>query len=199
VARQWNGRLGKQVSAHTQSVEEVSRAQAGKLRKAVKSQRVVLRDGDNGQVQAEVIVCREWEWSAKEQEPQELWLVVRQMEDGSMKYSLSNAPEQTPLKRLARWQAGRFWAERCFQDAKRHCRMGQYQARGWLALNHHMALVALAVLFIMEERMSDELGLGQLTAADIVELMEWAVISKPTESELIARIQRSKSDEKPVP
>lgn len=39
--------------------------------------------------------------------------------------------------------------------------------------------------------MSDELGLGQLTAADIVELMEWAVISKPTESELIARIQRS--------
>ncbi|MEZ0387870.1 MAG: transposase [Verrucomicrobium sp.] len=86
--------------------------------------------------------------------------------------SLCNSGEKTSLKQLARWQAARFWMERCFQDAKSHWGMGQYQARGWLAWHHHMALVALAVLFQMQERMSGETGILHLTTADIVELME---------------------------
>ena len=112
------------------------------------------------------------------------------MPDGSHKHSLCNAPASTTLKRLARWQAARFWVERCFQDAKSHCGMAQYQARGWLAWHHHMALVALAVLFEMQERMSEAAAIPNLTAADIVELMEWALMKRPSEAELIARIER---------
>ena len=69
--------------------------------------------------------------------------------------------------------------------------MAQYQARGWLAWHHHMALVALAVLFQMQERMSEApTAIPNLTAADIVELMEWALMKRPSEAELIARIER---------
>ena len=77
--------------------------------------------------------------------------------------------------------------------------MSQYQARGWHAWHHpfgrlrasrHMALVALAVLFQMEERLSDPGGIGNLTASDITEMIEWAIIRKPTESELLERMER---------
>ena len=68
--------------------------------------------------------------------------------------------------------------------------MAQYQARGWVAWHHHMALVALAVLFQMQERLSGSALLPDLTAADIMEPMEWALIRRPSETELVARIAR---------
>ena len=68
--------------------------------------------------------------------------------------------------------------------------MSQYQARGWHAWHHHMALVALAVLFQMEDRLNDPSGIGNLTASDITEMIEWALIRKPTEAELLDRIER---------
>jgi len=151
---------------------------------------IFLRSGDDGNVEAQVCAERVWEWTEGEEAPVELWLVIRRMPDGSLKLSLCNAGRSTSLRRLAGWQAARFWVERCFQDAKSHCGMAQYQARGWVAWHHHMALVALAVLFQMQERMSSTAPLPELTAADIMELMEWALVQRPSEAELIARITR---------
>ena len=68
--------------------------------------------------------------------------------------------------------------------------MSQYQARGWHAWHHHMALVAFAVLFQMEERLNDPGGIGNLTASDITEMIEWALMRKPAEAELPERIER---------
>jgi SRSO17 transposase len=152
------------------------------------AERITLRQGDNGQVEAVVRAVRVWEWSEGQEHPVELWLVVRQMADGTVKHSLCNGGKAVGLKRLARWQAARFWVERCFQDAKSHCGMAQYQARGWQAWHHHMALVALAVLFVMQERISGQTGITNLTHADVVELMEWALIKRPTEAQLVERI-----------
>ena len=151
---------------------------------------IMLRPGDDGDVEAQVCAERVWEWTEGEPAPTELWLVIRRMPDGSLKLSLCNAGKTTSLRRLAGWQAARFWVERCFQDAKSHCGMAQYQARGWVAWHHHMALVALAVLFQMQERMSTTALLPELTAADIMELMEWALIRRPSEVDLIERIAR---------
>ena len=53
-----------------------------------------------------------------------------------------------------------------------------------------MALVALAVFFQMEERLTDPTGIANLTAADISEMIEWVIIRKPSEAELLARIER---------
>lgn len=176
------------ITGHTRSVEQIAADLFS--RRTGEQQRVVLRAGDNGQVEAQVRRVRVWEWTQGEEKPEELWLIVRRMPDGDFKHSLSNAPVATTLKRLAQWQAARFWVERCFQDAKSHCGMAQYQSRGWLAWHHHMALVALAVLFVMQERLSGALEIEELTAADVVELMEWALIKRPSEAALIARIEK---------
>ena len=179
----------KQITKATQSAGELAK-QALAQNKNSPTQTVQLREGDHGIVEAKVKAIRVWEWTEESAQPEERWLIIRAIPDGSTKLSLSNAKAGTSLKRLARWQAGRFWVERCFQDAKSHCGMSQYQARGWQAWHHHMALVALAVFFQMEERMTDPSGIANLTAADITEMIEWVIIRKPSEAELLERIER---------
>lgn len=151
---------------------------------------ILLREGENGRVESKVWSRRVWEWPAGEEAAEELWLIVREASDGSVKYSLSNAPATTSLTRLARWQAGRFYVERCFQDAKSQCGMSQYQARGWRAWHHHMALVSLALLFLMEERLLNPMEYPLLSAADVVEFLDWALATRPTEEEMFRRMER---------
>ncbi len=73
---------------------------------------------------------------------------------GTLKYSLSNAPDQTSTAKLTKMQAQRFWIERAFQDAKSHVGMAQYQARQWQSWHRHMALVMMATQFMLEARLS---------------------------------------------
>ena len=75
--------------------------------------------------------------------------MVRQEADGTFKYSMSNAAADTSWERLAYMQAQRFWIERCFQDAKSELGMAQYELRGWPGWHHRMALVCLALLFLL--------------------------------------------------
>ena len=58
------------------------------------------------------------------------------------------------MLRLAQMQGQRFWVERTFQDGKSHAGLDHYQARGWRAWHHHMALVMMAMLFMLEERVA---------------------------------------------
>ena len=50
-------------------------------------------------------------------------------------------------------QRQRYWVERVFEDAKSECGMADYQVRKWQAWHHHMALVMMAMLFMLTERM----------------------------------------------
>lgn len=50
--------------------------------------------------------------------------------------------------------------------------MADYQARGWLAWHHHMALVMLAMLFILRERKLHEREVELLSYQDIIELLD---------------------------
>ena len=77
------------------------------------------------------------------------WHLVMRREVGSpktIKYSLSNAPADTPLLRLAQMQGHRYWVERVFEDAKGQCGLADYQALGWQAWHHHVTMVMLAML-----------------------------------------------------
>jgi len=176
------------ITPATLSVEE--RAVRRMADTARPARTITLREGENGLVESKVWSCRVWEWPEGGAAPEELWLIIREDSRGQRKYSLSNAPADTPLNRLARWQAGRFYVERVFQDAKSHCGMSQYQARGWRAWHHHMALVSLALLFLMEERLLNPMEYPLLSAADIVELLDWALAVRPTEEQMHQRIQR---------
>ncbi len=99
-------------------------------------------------------------------------LVVRQEQDDTFKYSLSNAPQQTRRERLAYMQTQRFWIERAFQDAKGELGMADYEVRGWKGWHHHMGLVCLALLFTLKERIAHAQSIPLLTVRDIVELLE---------------------------
>jgi SRSO17 transposase len=152
--------------------------------------RIDLREGENGIVSARVWARRVWVESPDSRELEEEWLIIRLMPDGTFKYTLSNAASHTSIRQLAKWSASRFYVERTFQDAKSHAGMSDYQCRGWKAWHHHMAMVCLATLFLMEERLFNPMGMALLSAHDIVELLDWAFRKKRSAAEMIEHIHK---------
>lgn len=68
-------------------------------------------------------------------------------------------------------QLQRYWVERAFEDAKSECGMADYQVRKWSAWYHHMALVMMAMLFMLSERIRHEDTYPLLSCSDIEELL----------------------------
>jgi SRSO17 transposase len=175
----------KKMSEEAQRVDQVAKEWSAK-----KGKQISLREGENGLVRVRVWAKRVWTWPASQEAPEECWMIVRRMQDGKLKISLSNAAAKTTLKQLASWQGGRYFVERAFQDAKSHAGMGQYQVRGWRAWHHHMALVSLAMLFILEERLLQRKTAPLLSAGDIVEILDWYLTKPRTEREILETVRR---------
>jgi SRSO17 transposase len=114
---------------------------------------VVIRESSGGSLAVTVWHQRVWVWDGEEERARSRHLLVRRDEGEKLKYSLSNASGETPLKQLALMQAQRYWIERGFQDGKSEVGMGEYQMRTWRGWHHHMALVMIAMLFMMHHRM----------------------------------------------
>lgn len=136
-------------------------------------QRVTIRETTKGMLQADFLHQRVWLWDGKEMEAKCWHVVVRReiASPGEIKYSLSNATPETTLERLAFMQAQRFWIERAFQNAKSESGMADYQARSWASWHHHMALVAMAMLFMLEERHLQQDTYPLLSCGDIEQLL----------------------------
>ena len=81
------------------------------------------------------------------------WMFVRQEEDGTCRFSLCNASEETALAQLALWRAQRYFAERIFQDVKSEAGWDELVARKYRAWMHHTALDALALWFVAETKL----------------------------------------------
>ena len=117
--------------------------------------------------------------------------MIRQEQDGAFKYSLTNAASDTTWERLAYRQTQRFWIERAFQDAKSELGMADYEVRGWKGWQHHMALVCLALVFTLKERIAQAESLPLLSVRDIVELLEIYLPRRPqTPDEVRAAMAR---------
>ena len=153
--------------------------------------RHTLRDSTRGELRVDIAHRRIWVWNGEEPRARRWHLIVRR-EIGSpktIKYSLSNAPMDTPLLRLARMQGQRYWVERTFEDAKGECGLADYQALGWRAWHHHVAMVMVAMLFIAEQRVARTPTLELLSPRDIVEMLKETLPRKPEGKEaLVARI-----------
>lgn len=136
-------------------------------------QRVTVRPGSKGELQVDALHARVWLWDGREPRAR-CWHVVATREVGSLetiKYFLSNAAAETSLKRLVQMQRQRFWIERSFQDGKSETGMADYQVRGWLAWHHHMALVMMAMLFMLEEKLLSKKEYPLLSCGDIEVLL----------------------------
>ncbi len=155
--------------------------------------RCMLRDSTRGELRVDIAHRRVWLWDGEEATARCWHLIVRR-EVGSpttIKYTVSNAPADTPRLRLAQMQGARYWVERTFEDAKGECGLADYQVLGWRAWHHHVTLVMLAMLFIAEQRAAHQPGLELLTPRDIVEMLKETLPRKPDGREaLVARINQ---------
>jgi SRSO17 transposase len=155
--------------------------------------RCVLRDSTRGELRVDVAHRRVWLWDGAEAAARCWHLIVRR-EVGSpktIKFTVSNAPVDTPLLRLAQMQGQRYWVERTFEDAKGECGLADYQVLGWRGWHHHVTMVMLAMLFIAEQRAAHQPGLELLTPRDIVEMLKETLPRKPEGKDaLVARINQ---------
>jgi SRSO17 transposase len=137
-----------------------------------KAREILIRKTTQGELRARVWVSQIWVWEKGTPSATRRILIAREMADGEIKISWTNAPEGKRWEELAYIQAQRHWVERTFQDCKSELGMAQYEVRKWRGWHHHMAMVSLAMLFVMKERIQHSDGAPLLSTRDIVELLE---------------------------
>lgn len=144
-------------------------------------QTVAVRNGTKGPLMLSVHNARVWLWDDASDALIERTLVMsRNPKDNKIKYSLSNANYfDTSIHRLAYMQAQRYWVERAFQEAKSELGMSDYQVRKWNAWHHHMALVMLALAFIVKERVLYKDDCPLLSCRDIRLMIISTLVNDP--------------------
>jgi len=132
-------------------------------------ERMILRQSTKGKKYVKVLHRRVWLWDKEESKAHCWHLIVRREINArnEVKYSLSNALHDTTPLRLAKMQGQRFWVERSFQDAKSQAGLADYQVRGWKGWHHHVALVMMATLFMLKERVEQHDDYPLLSCADV--------------------------------
>ena len=130
-------------------------------------------------------------WDGHSAHARRLTLVVTENRDGTdRKYTVTNAPEATPLERMVFCQRQRYWIERTFEDAKGECGMADYQVQKWSGWQHHMALVMMALLFMLQERLEQKKEYPMLSCADIEKLLARFLPQQDLdESEVIRQVE----------
>ena len=76
------------------------------------------------------------------------------------------------MKTLADWQSRRYWVERALQDAKGLAGLDEYQVIGWRGWHHHMTMVLLAMLFLLQLKQSLRPKAPLITLQDAAEILE---------------------------
>ena len=150
-----------------------------------------VRDIQRGQLWIRcAVVCV---WRIKEALPaQPVWLIIRQELDGSeTKYSFSNAEESQP-RLLAQWQARRYWIERALQDAKGLASLDEYPVIGWRGWHHHMTMVLLAMLFLLQLKRTLQPQAPMLTLQDVHEILRVVMPRKDGSFEEVVELIRQK-------
>lgn len=135
-------------------------------------EKIEIRRTAKGWLKAWVHLRPVWVWDGKEDKARKRVLIVRRTipqsgERADIKYSLSNGAVEAFSKRdFAYFQAQRYWVERNFDDAKSELGMSDYQVRKWLAWHHHHAILFMAMLFMLKERIAHELEFPLMSIRD---------------------------------
>ena len=152
----------------------------------------VLRTATKGVLEIEALHTRVWLWDKKSKRTDCWHLIIRREinDPSTIKFSISNASPNTSVKKLAQMQGQRYWIERAFQDGKSHIGMAQYQARQWPSWHRHMALVMMAMLFMVEQRLLNKEQYPLLSCYDIQVLLARTLPSQQnSEAELLRQLE----------
>jgi SRSO17 transposase len=152
-------------------------------------QRISFRDSSRGKLKADFLVRKIWIWNKRETFGRQFTLIVRRDLDSAntFKYSLTNSPSETPTERLAFMQGQRYFIEHSFQDAKGQVGLDHYQTRKWRSWHHHMTLVIMAMLFMLETKMNTEENLPLLSCFDITQMLSYYLPRRDVTEEEIMR------------
>ncbi len=124
-----------------------------------------VRQTAKGWKNAKVHTVTVWHCDGKEEKACKRTLVITVSE--KTKFSLSNGDkEKYRNKQWAYFQCSRYWVEQCFDDAKNELGMSGYQVTGWLAWQHHMALVLMASLYILNIKLETQHEIPLLSVRD---------------------------------
>jgi SRSO17 transposase len=131
-----------------------------------------VRETTRGSLKLRVLRKSVYVWDNQSEHARRYELLVTENLDGQdRKYSLTNQKPSTSTRRLSWMQRQRYWVERCFEDGKGQCGMADYQVRLWNGWHHHMALVMMAMLFMLTERLQMKDQCPLLSCADIEKLL----------------------------
>jgi hypothetical protein len=83
----------------------------------------------------------------------DVWLYVRKLSDGSMKYALCNESADASAEDLRRPALMRWTIEQCFKECKKYLGMDHYESRSLTGWRRHMLLCLIAHLFVIKLRM----------------------------------------------
>lgn len=160
---------GRKPSRLKTNVPGVSVSKWAKMQPEDAWQKVFIRNSTKGDIIAKVLHQRVWLWDGKEQRVHLWHLIVsrRVNSKNELKYSISNASPDTSVARLAFMQGQRFWVERALQDGKSSVGLAEYQIRGWNGWHHHMALVMLAMLFMLKTKLKYKIEYHLLSSQDV--------------------------------
>ena len=154
---------------------------------------VTLRKTSRGMLIVEICRVRVYVWDGESDKVRCWTLIVTKClgSNPDTKISLTNASWHATLKRLCWMQRQRYWVERTFEDAKSECGMADYQVRKWSAWHHHMALVMMAMLFMLSEKIHHKDTYPLLSCADIEELLcHFLPRRDVTEEEVISQLEQ---------
>lgn len=167
---------------------EQSRRSLTKVQSEVAStewQTLVYRQASKGRLVRQACLVPVWLWKPDWKTPaQALHLLISREVDGSEeKYSLVYIPDGVPglLVSLQR-QMQRYWIERAFQDGKEQLGLHQNQTRSWSGWYHHVALIMMALHFMLETRIEEGADLPLLSCSDIKLMLAKSLLNKLNDS-----------------
>jgi SRSO17 transposase len=108
---------------------------------------VVLGNGAKGPVIARDKCLRVVE-SRNGQPGKDVWLYMRRLEDGSIKYALCNESLDATIEAIRKPGLMRWSIEQCFNECKDYLGMDHYEVRTWQGWRRHILLVFIAHLFV---------------------------------------------------
>jgi SRSO17 transposase len=81
-----------------------------------------------------------------------LWLYARQMQDGEIRYSISNASEDTPLTKFTELANMRWPIKQCVEECKDDLGLDHFEGRSWQGWRRHVLIVLIIRSFLQLTR-----------------------------------------------
>ena len=132
---------------------------------------IKLRKGTKGFIKAGYHSRKVWVHHKLTNSFLPLQLLIRKETNGDVKFSLCFFLQEATTKRLAKAQGQRVFVERIFEEGKNIVGMGDYQTRSWTGFHRHISLTSLALLFLMEKKITLQPIIGRISAYHIQELI----------------------------